>query len=60
MRAELSILTDMAQKGESQKISEKKQRIKKEIQITTNQEVQTVRESLKMKFKQKPKESGDM
>lgn len=29
MRAELSILTDMAQKGESQKISEKKQRIKK-------------------------------
>ena len=29
MRADLSVLTDMAQKGESQKISKKKQRIKK-------------------------------
>ena len=32
VRTDLSILTDMAQKGETQKISKKKQRIKKEIQ----------------------------
>ena len=31
MRADLSILTDMAQKGKTQKISKKKQRIKKKI-----------------------------
>ena len=42
MRAELSILTDMAQKGETQKISKKKQRIKSKYKITTNQELQTV------------------
>ena len=53
MRADLSILTDMAQKGESQKISKKKQRIKKKYKITTNQELQTVRESLKMKIQAK-------
>ena len=57
MRADLSVLTDMAQKGESQKISKKKQRIKKKYKITANQELQTVRESLKMKIQQKPKES---
>ena len=59
MRAELSILTDIAQKGETQKISKKKQRIKSKYKITTNQELQTVTGYLKMKFKQKPKESGD-
>ena len=53
MRADLSVLTDMAQKGESQKISKKKQRIKKKYKITTNQELQTVRESLKMKIQAK-------
>ena len=34
IRAELSILTDMAQKGETQKISKKKQRIKSKYKIT--------------------------
>ena len=53
MRADLSVITDMAQKGESQKISKKKQRIKKKYKITTNQELQTVRESLKMKIQAK-------
>ena len=33
MRADLSVLTDMAQKGESQKISKKKQRIKKKYKM---------------------------
>ena len=42
IRAELSILTDMAKKGETQKISKKKQRIKSKYKITTNQELQTV------------------
>ena len=53
MRADLSILTDMAQKGETQKISKKKQRIKKKYKITTNQDLQTVRETLKMKIQGK-------
>ena len=53
MRADLSVLTDKAQKGENQKISTKKQRIKKKYKITTNQELQTVRESLKMKIQAK-------
>ena len=60
MRADLSILTDMAQKGETQKISKKKQRIKKKYKITTNQELQAARESLKMRIQAKPKELGDM
>ena len=50
MRADVSILTDMAQKGETQKISKKKQRIKRKYKITTNQDLQTTRESLKMKI----------
>ncbi|XP_068713133.1 M protein, serotype 5-like [Montipora capricornis] len=54
MRADLSILTDMAQKGETQKISKKKQRIKKKYKITTNQELQAARESLKMRIQAKP------
>ena len=54
MRAELSILTDMAQKGETQKISKKKQRIKSKYKITTNQELQTVTGYLKMKIQAKP------
>ena len=54
MRAELSILTDMAQKGETQKISKKKQRIKSKYKITTNQELQTVTGYLKMKIEAKP------
>ena len=53
MRADLSILTDMAQKGETQKISKKKQRIKKKYKITTNQELQAARESLKMRIQAK-------
>ena len=53
MRADLSILTDMAQKGETQKISKKNQRIKKKYKITTNQELQAVRESLKMRIQAK-------
>ena len=53
MRADLSVLTDKAQKGENQKISTKKQRIKKKYKITTNQELRTVRESLKMKIQAK-------
>ena len=54
IRAELSILTDMAQKGETQKISKKKQRIKSKYKITTNQELQTVTGHLKMKIEAKP------
>ena len=54
MRAQLSILTDMAQKGETQKISKKKQRIKSKYKITTNQELQTVTGHLKMKIEAKP------
>ena len=53
IRAELSILTDMAQKGETQKISKKKQRIKSKYKITTNQELQTVTGYLKMKIQAK-------
>ena len=53
MRADLSILTDMAQKGETQKISRKNQRIKKKYKITTNQELQATRESLKMRIQAK-------
>ena len=53
IRAELSILTDMAQKGETQKISKKK-RIKRKYKITTNQELQTVTGYLKMKIEAKP------
>ena len=54
MRADLSILTDMAQKGETQKISKKNQRIKKKYKITTNvQELEAVRESLKMRIQAK-------
>ena len=53
MRADLSILTDMAQEGETQKIPPKHQRIKKKYKITTNQELQTVRESLKTKIQAK-------
>ena len=53
MRAQLSILTDMAQKGETQKISKKK-RIKRKYKITTNQELQTVTGHLKMKIEAKP------
>ena len=54
MRAELSILTDMAQKGETQKISKKKHRIKSKYKITANQELQTVTGHLKMKIEAKP------
>ena len=50
MRADLSILSDMAQKSEIQKISKKKQKIKRKYKITTNQDLQTTRESLKMKI----------
>ena len=54
MRAELSILTNVAQKGETQKILKKKQRIKKEIKKKQQtKELQTVRESLKMKIQAK-------
>ena len=53
MRADLSILTDMAQKSETQKISKKKQKIKRKYKITTNQDLQTTRESLKMKILEK-------
>ena len=42
MRVDLSILTDMAQKGETQTISKKNQRIKKKYKITTNQELEAV------------------
>ena len=54
MRAELSILTDIEQKGETQKISKKKQRIKSKYKITTNQELQTVTGYLKMKIEAIP------
>ena len=53
MRADLSILTDMAQKSKTQKISKKKQKMKREYKITTNQDLQTTRESLKMKIQAK-------
>ena len=44
MTADLSIITDMVQKGETQRVSKKKQRIKKEIQsnnkpITANKRI---------------------
>ena len=50
MRNDLSILSDMAQKSEIQKISKKKQKMKRKYKITTNQDLQTARESLKMKI----------
>ena len=53
MRADLSILSDIAQKGETENISKKKQRIKRKYRIRTNQELQTIRESLKMKIQAK-------
>ena len=40
----------MAQRGETQKVSKKKQRIKKKDKMTTNQYLQTIRESLKRKI----------
>ena len=46
MKADLSILSDMAQKSEAQK----KPKIKRKYKITTNQDLQTTRESLKMKI----------
>ena len=49
MRADLSILTDMAQKSETQKGS-KKQKIKRKYKITTHQDLQTTRETLKKKI----------
>ena len=58
MRADLSILTDMAQKSETQKISKKNQRIKKKYKITTNQELQAMRESLKMRIQAKAQRIG--
>ena len=42
MRVDLSILTEMAQKGETQTISKKNQRIKKKYKTTTNQELEAV------------------
>ena len=53
MRTDLSILSDIAQKGETENISKKKQRIKRKYRITTNQELQTTIESLKMKIQAK-------
>ena len=50
MRADLTISSDMVQKRETQKISKKKQKIKRKYKITTNQDLQTSRESLKMKI----------
>ena len=38
MRADLSILSDIVQKGETENISKIKQRIKRKYRITTNQE----------------------
>lgn len=37
MRGELSIITDMVHIGETQKVSKKKQRIKKKYKVTKNQ-----------------------
>ena len=53
MGADLSVLTDMEQKGETQKIYKKNQRIKNKQKITTNQELQAARESLKMRIQAK-------
>ena len=53
MRADLSILSDIAQKGETGNISNKKQIIKRKYRITTNQKLQTIRESLKIKIQAK-------
>ena len=39
-RADLSILTDMAQTSETQKISKRKQKIKRKYKITTNRDLQ--------------------
>ena len=50
MRADLSMLSDMAQKSETQKILKKKWKIKRKYKITTNQDLQTTRESPKMKI----------
>ena len=53
MRADRSILSHIAQKGETENISKKEQRIKRKYRITTNQELQTTTESLKMKIQAK-------
>ena len=53
MRADLLIITDMVQKGETQKVSKKKQRIKKKYKVTTNQQLPRTRESLKIKIEAK-------
>ena len=53
MRADLSILSYIAQKGETENIFKKKQRIKRKYRITTNQELQTRIESLQMKIQAK-------
>ena len=53
MRADLSIISDIAQKSESENISKKKQRTKRKYRITTNPELQTRIESLKMKIQAK-------
>ena len=53
MRADLSILSHIAQKGKTENISKKKQRMKRKYRITTNQELQTTIESLKMKIQAK-------
>ena len=53
VRADLSILSHIAQKGETENISKKKQRIKRKYRITTSQELQTTVESLKMKIQAK-------
>ena len=53
MRSDLSILSDIVQKDETENIFKKKQRIKRKYRITTNQELQTIRESFKMKIQSK-------
>ena len=53
MRADLPILSDIAQKGETENLSKKKQRTKRKYRITTNQELQTRIESLEMKIQAK-------
>ena len=51
MRADLSILSEIVQKGETENISKKKSRIN--YRITINQELQTITEFLKMKIQAK-------
>ena len=43
MRADLSILSDMAQRSEIQKISKNNQKIKRKYKITANEDLQTTR-----------------